>query len=259
MHYLTTTKPAALSAAKLRHSLGQRARHGTVLHPAECCAEQLGPWRGVQQPLLVIAWSCARRDPHRGVLDARELAMAGCSLIAYLSNHSYSCLVPLLERRAPHAWANPVLRLDRRLRTGGQRAGHTTQENVRCAESASIEKQGPLSVRRSCLQHGAAWHAYLLICTVTISPCPWLRARITCNEDDGRERRAFDSVSAESEQDCVRTIALRCVADPQHLGPPLSDPSGASPSEKNAMGLGSFKKAKAGALGSHNNSLNIYG
>ena len=204
MHYLTTTKPAALSAAKLRHSLGQRARHGTVLHPAECCAEQLGPWRGVQQPLLVIAWSCARRDPHRGVLDARELAMAGCSSIAYLSNHSCSCLAPLLERRAARAWANPVLRLDGRLRTGGQRAGHTTQENVRCAEIASIEKQGPLSVRRSsCLQHGAAWHAYLLMCTVTISPCPWLRARITCNEDDGRERRAFDSVSAESERDCL--------------------------------------------------------
>ena len=51
MHYLTTTKPAALSAAKLRHSLGQRARHGTVLQPAERCAEQLGPRRGVQQPL----------------------------------------------------------------------------------------------------------------------------------------------------------------------------------------------------------------
>ena len=109
MHYLTTTKPAELSAAKLRHSLGQRVRHGTVLHPAECCAEQLGPWRGVQQPLLVIAWSCARRDPHRGVLDARELAMAGCSSIAYLSNHSCSCLAPLLERRAPHAWAKPCV------------------------------------------------------------------------------------------------------------------------------------------------------
>jgi hypothetical protein len=228
MHYLTTTKPAALSAAKLRHSLGQRARHGTVLQPAERCAEQLGPWRGV----------------HRGDLDARELAMAGCSSIAYLSNHSCSCLAPLLERRAPHAWANPVLRLDRRLRTGGQRAGHTTQENVRCAEIASIEKQGPLSVRRSsCLQHGAAWHAYLLMCTVTISPCPWLRARITCNEDDGREQRAFDSVSAESERGCVRTIALRCVADPQHLRPPLFGPSGPSPSEKNARGLGSFKTA----------------
>jgi hypothetical protein len=149
----------------------------------------------------------------------------------------------LKDARLMHG-QNPVLRLDRRLRTGGQRAGHTTQENVRCAEIARIEKQGPLSVRRSsCLQHGAAWHAYLLMCTVTISPCPWLRARITCNEDDGRERRAFDSVSAESEQDCVRTIALRCVADPQHLGPPLFGPSGPSPSEKNARGLGSFKKA----------------
>jgi hypothetical protein len=144
---------------------------------ARCCSPQNAALSSLglgvaYSSRLVIAWSCARRDPHRGVLDARDLAMAGCSSIAYLSNHSYSCLVPLLERRAPHAWANPVLRLDRRLRTGGQRAGHTTQENVRCAESASIEKQGPLSVRRSCLQHGAAWHAYLLICTVTISPCP---------------------------------------------------------------------------------------
>jgi len=211
--------------------------------PQKAALSSLGLGVAYSSP-LVIAWSCARRDPHRGVLDAHELAMAGCSSIAYLSNHSCSCLAPLLERRAPHAWANPVLRLDRRLRTGGQRAGHTTQENVRCAEIASIEKQGPLSVRRSsCLQHGAAWHAYLLMCTVTISPCPWLRARITCNEDDGRERRAFDSVSAESERGCVRTIALRCVADPQHLRPPLFGPSGPSPSEKNARGLGSFKKA----------------
>ena len=49
--------------------------HGATA--ADHCAEQLGPW-------CTAAWSCARRDVHHGVLDARELAMAGCSSIAYV-------------------------------------------------------------------------------------------------------------------------------------------------------------------------------
>jgi hypothetical protein len=90
MHYLTTTKPAALSAAKLRHSLGQRARHGTVLHPAECCAEQLGPWRGVQQPLghsLVMRsarptpWSTRRSRARDGGMQLDRLLVEPLVLV----------------------------------------------------------------------------------------------------------------------------------------------------------------------------------
>ena len=184
MHYLTTTKPAALSAAKLRHSLGQRARHGTVLHPAEGCAEQLGPWRGVQQPLghsLVMRsarptpWSTRRSRARDGGMQLDRLLVEPLVLVP--------CAAP---RKTCPSCMGKTLCCVWTAHTGGQRAGHTTQENVRCAEMASIEKQGPLSVRRSsCLQHGAAWHAYLLMCTVTISPCPWLRARITCEDDAG--------------------------------------------------------------------------
>ena len=90
MHYLTTTKPAALSAAKLRHSLGQRARHGTVLHPAEGCAEQLGPWRGVQQPLghsLVMRsarptpWSTRRSRARDGGMQLDRLLVEPLVLV----------------------------------------------------------------------------------------------------------------------------------------------------------------------------------
>ena len=107
---------------------------------------------------------------------------------------------------------------------GGARANREqdTQERVRGRGDSKQWKQGLLSVHGlGCVQHRAAWHAYLLVCSVSIWSCTWQRARMTCNADDGRERRAPGIVSAKGERGCVRTGASRCVADPQHLAPPL--------------------------------------
>ena len=134
------------------------------------------------------------------------------------------------------------------MHTGGKRAGHTgacERARRKQAMEARIAQRAPTGMCAACR---AAGHAYLLDRLVTFWSCTWLRARMTCNADDGRKRRAPDSVSAKGERGCVRTGASRCVADPQHVAPSLFRSSGPTAIGKRSQGKGdrslcAFKKA----------------
>ena len=157
---------------------------------------------------------------------ARDAAHSRCSPF-YFVKVACSCVAPLNRTRMPSEGDMLVLHwqcLHCMWTDGGARANREqdTQERVRGRGDSKQWKQGLLSVHGlGCVQHRAAWHAYLLVCSVSIWSCTWQRARMTCNADDGRERRAPGIVSAKGVRGCVRTGASRCVADPQHLAPPL--------------------------------------
>ena len=176
----------------------------------------------------------ARHDVmvHHGELDAAcsrcsPLTMQPVLLREIFVKVACSCVAPLNRTRMPSEGDMLVLHwqcLHCMWTDGGARANREqdTQERVRGRGDSKQWKQGLLSVHGlGCVQHRAAWHAYLLVCSVSIWSCTWQRARMTCNADDGRERRAPGIVSAKGVRGCVRTGASRCVADPQHLAPPL--------------------------------------